>query len=185
MAFLRFCLVFSIVYFSGTLCRAQVVSSEYKVKAAFLLNFLKFVEWPSSVFPSTNSSYCIGVLGEDPFGEILDNTVRDKNIDGRPVEVKRGQKFTDLTRCHLVFISRSERARLRSILREARTSSTLLVSEIEGFASVGGTINFKVQNDKVRFEINPHAAKAAGLRMSSKLLSLATIISHEPNQENE
>lgn len=152
-------------------------ATEYQIKAAFLYNFIKFVQWPPESFPDEDQPFVIGILGDDPFGPILDRVVQGKLVNGRKLVVWRSDTLTQLRGAHLVFISRSERGRLRQVLRELAGKPILTVSEIDGFARLGGMINFRMQGDRVRFEINPEAVRAAGLKMSSKLLSLATIVS--------
>lgn len=183
MALLRVGLILFVCLVWAVPGRAQVTSSEYKVKAAFLLNFLKFVQWPDSAFSSADAPYGIGIWGDDPFGENLVDTVRGKSIGGRAVFVRKVEQTSDLADCHLVFISRSERSRLKSLLRDLKRTPLLTVSETEDFAKLGGMINFKLQYDKVRFEINPKAAASVGLRINSKLLSVATIVSDAATEE--
>lgn len=158
--------------------RAQV-AGEYQVKAAFLYNFIKFVSWPEESFPDTNSPIVIGLLGEDPFGQTLNRVVEGKSISNRPVVLRRSHSLSELSDAHLVFISRSENGRVRQILREVRRKPVLTVSEIDRFCERGGIINFTIRDNKIRFQINPEAARTSGLRISSKLLSLATIVPTE------
>jgi hypothetical protein len=147
----------------------------HQLKAAFLLNFAKFVEWPQAAFAETNSPIVLGVLGENPFGDTLERTVRDKTVNNRPVVVKVFHSSEEATNCHLLFICLSEKMRLPEILKglsEAK-ASVLTVGEMDRFTESGGMINFFLQGNKYRFQINEVAAKGAGLKISSKLLSLA------------
>lgn len=155
--------------------------TEYQVKAAFLFNFVKFVEWPAASFSRADAPLVIGVVGEDPFGEDLDRILRNKFINNRPLKLKRFPSGQDATGCQLVFVSRSEKARLAEIVRALKGSSVLLVSEMEGFLEVGGMIRFYLDSDNVRFEINPRSVERTGLKMSSKLLGVAKVVSVEAN----
>jgi len=150
--------------------------SEYEVKAAFLYNFAKFVEWPAEAFPDGNAPILVCIVGRDPFGDILNQTLLGKTVNGKPVIIQRGGITQDLRFCHIVFISSSERKRLAQIMQRLNGASVLTVSEIEGFAELGGIINFTLEGNKVRFEINVTSAERARLRISSKLLALAKAI---------
>jgi len=148
--------------------------SEYQVKAAFLMNFANFTEWPVHSFPDGLAPVVVGVLGDDPFGHDLDRMVKGKSLSGHPMTVKRVDWRADLNAFHILFISASEQQRLPDILHKLESSSALTVSDIDGFCVAGGMIAFVVQNDHVRFEINAEIAQRRGLKVSSKLLSLAT-----------
>jgi uncharacterized protein DUF4154 len=148
---------------------------EYQVKAGFLYNFVKFVDWPASAFPPTGDAVIIGVIGEDPFGEILDQVLQGKTCcHDRKLVVRRLQRLEHVTECHVLFISASEEARLPEILRLLDGAGVLTVGDIEGFAERGGMIGFHRESNKLRFEINADAASRAGLTISSQLLKLAT-----------
>jgi len=150
--------------------------SEYEVKAAFLYNFAKFVEWPAEAFLDGNEPILVCIVGRDPFGDILNQTLLGKTVNGKPVIIQRGGITQDMRFCHIVFISSSERKRLAQIMQRLNGASVLTVSEIEGFAELGGIINFTLEGNKVRFEINVTSAERARLRISSKLLALAKAI---------
>ncbi len=146
---------------------------EYQVKAGFLFNFAKFIEWPPEKFPQSDSPLIIGVVGADPFGGILEEAVGDKTINNRRMVVKHVPIGDELKKCHLLFISGSEKDRLGAILAEVKGSNVLTVGETDKFLSRNGIINFVMVDNKVRFEINEAAASHAGLKISSKLLALA------------
>ena len=148
--------------------------TEYQLKAAFLLNFAKFVEWPPAVFAEAASPFVLGILGENPFGDALERTIRDKTINNRPLLIKEFRSGAESTNCHILFISTSEKTRLPEILAGLRGASVLTVGETDRFNESGGIINFVRQGNKIRFQINEVAAKSAGLKLSSKLLSLAS-----------
>jgi hypothetical protein len=149
--------------------------SEYQVKAAFLYNFAKFVEWPPQAFPATNTPITIGMLGRNPFDGELERAVRNKVVNGRPLVMQKLASTTDplLKHCQIVFIQPMEKNRLVEFLAALKDAPVLTVSESEGFTRYGGMINFVMEERKVRFEINDAAAARAGLKISSKLLSLA------------
>ncbi len=147
--------------------------SEYQIKAAFLFNFAKFVQWPAAVQGDAKSPIVIGILGDNPFHEDLERTIRNKLVDEHPLVIKEFRSAADATNCHLLFISTTEKKRLPEILEALKGTSVLTVSETEGFTEAGGMINFVQQGTKLRFQINKDAANKAGLKISSKLLSLA------------
>lgn len=156
----------------GTQVQAQS-PNEYQVKAAFLYNFAKFVDWPAEAFTDSNAPLVIGVIGDDPFGGALDQAVSGKSIGGHWLNVRRLKWGQDLRSCHILYISSSERRRLPQIIQSLRGASVLTVGDVEEFNQQGGIINFILESNKVRFEINSRAADQARLRISSKLLALA------------
>jgi YfiR/HmsC-like len=165
--------------------RAQTpVSKEYQIKAAFLFNFAQFVEWPPQTYTNADQPFIIGVLGEDPFGPALDQTVQDETIHTRKLIVRRSQRPEDLHDCQLVFICKSEKSHVADILPKFAGRRILTVSELPGFASSGGMINFYLDGSKVRFEINPTSAQRSELRISSQLLSLGKLIASDSPKEN-
>lgn len=145
--------------------------SEHEVKAAFLYNFGKFVKWPESDVPG--SRFVIAVLGEDPFGSVLDRTVAGKTVLGRSVQVKRLHNLDAAEPIHILFVSESEKPRLAQVLKRLEGTSVLTVGEMESFAQRGGMIAFKVRQDVVQFEINLDSVEKARLKMSSQLIRLA------------
>lgn len=149
--------------------------SEYELKAAFLYHFAQLVNWPPEAFAKADSPMAIGVLGENPFGKQLEESLRGKSVNGHPLAVKEFQTTEQgANTCHILFISRSEREHLPEILAAVRGKSVLTVGETDHFTEMGGMINFTLDGTKIRFQINDAAAKAVGLKISSKLLSLAT-----------
>jgi hypothetical protein len=148
-------------------------SLEYPVKAAFLLNFLKFVDWPSNT-PQGDSSkpFVVGVLGEDPFGTILDDTFKGKVVNGRAVEIRRCDEV-GAAACHLVFVSISDRERIKELLPALHEKGVLTVGETSDFQRAGGVIRFVISNERVNFEIDLSQTSNAKFKISSKLLQLA------------
>ena len=154
-------------------------SSEYLIKAGFIYNFAKFVEWPSAAFAQPDSPIVIGVLGTDPFGNVLDRIVEDKKIGPRGFVVRRykwGRDLKELKDCKILFVSASERAHIDEILLGVKGLPILTVGETPGFAERGGVIRFTLEDNRVRFEVNVDAAHQADLNISSRLLTLAKII---------
>jgi hypothetical protein len=148
-------------------------SSEYQVKAAFLVNFARFVEWPSESFGAASDPIVFGVYGKDLFGAALEQAVRGKRVDGHPVEIRRTSEVRALRSCHVVFVPASEMGHFREVSVSLENLSVLLVGETEDFMVRGGVINFILENERVRFEISPPAAARAHLKISSRLLELA------------
>ena len=152
-------------------------SREYAIKAAFIYNFGRYVQWPAAAFPSNDSPFLIGVLGNDPLGPLLDEIVKTKKIEGRPIVARRFASLDQYQPCHILFVASSAPAKEKqAALRIVQASQVLLVGEDAGFASQGAAINFYIEHNKVRFEINVEAAERVRVRISSKLLSLARIV---------
>jgi hypothetical protein len=153
--------------------RAQEITApEDKVKAAFLYNFTKFVEWPTNVFATPDAPLVIGVLGRDPFGQVLDDTLKNKTVKNRRVVLVRCKRTEDAAGCHVLYICDSEQKKLPAILGELRGKPILTVSDLDGFSRQGGMIELIKSEDTIGFEINRKAADREGLRLSSKLLRL-------------
>lgn len=149
---------------------------EYKVKAAFLYNFAQYVEWPEERFKDKQAPIVLGVLGKDPFGRQLDETIKGKKIGERSFEVVRIKSPAEATGCHMLFIPATDAPWLREVLKECGGKSVLLVGESTDFSASGGCINFYVDSGKVRFELNVDAAKRSRLEVSSKLLKVARLV---------
>jgi len=147
-----------------------------QIEAVFLFNFTQFVEWPSEAFAEPRTPLVIGVLGEDPFGAFLDDTVRGETVNGRALSVQRYHSLEEIKTCHVLFISRSETERLKEALAALKGRSTLTVSDVEDFNRSGGMIQFATVENKIRLRINLEAARSAHLTISSKLLRPAEIV---------
>jgi hypothetical protein len=153
---------------------AQV--EEYRVKAFFLYNFTRYVEWPPEAFKSANDPIVICILGESPFGDAMEEAIRGKEVAGRRLAVRSITGAPAGYPCHVLFVAAGEEKRFRTLAGTLRQSPVLTVGETGGFASEGGVINFKLEDGKLRFEINPETAAKDHLRISSKLLNLAQIV---------
>jgi hypothetical protein len=168
---------------AGVRVRAQQ-PSEYELKAAFLFSFAKFIDWPADSFSSQQAPFAICVIGKDPFGRSLDELLPGRSIGGRPVMIERVKDTLNARHCQIVFISTSESRNLAEILDGLHGTNALTVGESEHFAESGGAIQFAVEENHVRFLINPDAGERAGLKLSSKLLALAKIVHDAPSRKN-
>jgi uncharacterized protein DUF4154 len=162
-----------VVLFAGGARAQSPTASEYQVKAAFLYNFAKFVEWPSSSFSDASTPLRICIFGQDPFGQELQNIANEKIVNGRKLSVSQVADLQTAKACQILFIASSEKAQLKQVLESLRGSGALTVGDIKGFVEAGGMINFVLENQRVRFEVNRKAAEQAGLKVSSKLLNIA------------
>lgn len=164
-----------ILFLTGGFQRAVArddTPGEYQVKAAFIYNFSKFVEWPDRAFLAPADPMVIGVLGHDPFGSALD-LLEGKTVKGRNIAVRRIADIHNIGPCQILFISQSENGHLEEIMTEIKNTPILLIGDTEPFLQHGGMINFIAEESRVGFEINNSAARRAGLRISSQLLKLA------------
>lgn len=153
---------------------AQTLSApEYKIKAAFLYNFAVLTEWPTNAFKTAETPLTIGVLGKDPFGRVLEETVKGKKIHGRKIEIERIDESDDIDACHLLFISSSAEANVEKIISALVKRPILTVSDIDRFNYRGGMIWMKKEKDEIKFIIRLAVVREAGLKLSSKLLALS------------
>jgi len=150
--------------------------SASQVKAAFLYNFAKFVDWPADAFSTADAPLVLGILGPDPVCSAAMQSLAGKKVKGRPLEVRPVSGIEGAKGCHILFIGAAEQPRLVQLLDSLRGSSILTVSGIEHFIEQGGSIGLTTVEQKIRFEINLEAAREADLVVSSQLLTLATAI---------
>jgi hypothetical protein len=153
--------------------RGQDRAAEYSLKFAFLYNFGKFVEWPAEKLPKDDSPFVFGIAGEDPFGLELETPVLNKTLNGHPIQVLHVASEEEARKCHILFVGSSEKKRITGLLASVRGASVLTVGDSDRFCQLGGMINFRIPENKVRFEINAPAAARENLKVSSKLLSVA------------
>jgi hypothetical protein len=151
-------------------------SMEDQVKAVYLYNFAKFIEWPADTFPSAKNAFRLCIYGYNPFGSALDELVQGKTLNNRQLEVRRIIEPAELKACQMVFIDEKESTRLPEILKNLAGTSALVVGESEGFAERGGAVEFFLEDKKLRFSFNVDALQRARLQASSKLLALARIV---------
>ena len=170
------CLLTLALFFNPPNVGAQQTLSDYRVKAAYVLNFLRFVQWPDDAFSDTKAPVVIGIVGEDPFGNQLPQAILGKTVQGHDLIIRRYKAGEDLRGNHILFISASEKKRLPQILASLRGSSVLTVAEMDRFLEAGGVIQFTFENSRIRFAINVDAADRARLKVSSKLLSVAQYV---------
>ena len=152
-------------------------TTEYRVKAAFLYNFSRFVTWPDHA-KRDEGKFNLCVLGENPFGNLLDS-IAGKPVQNSSLEIKRLDRVSQVSACQIVFVSKSDAGVLDHMINVLKDKPALTVSDAAGFAENGGIIEFKLVNNKVHFNINIDAADRAGLKISSKLLSLATVVRND------
>jgi hypothetical protein len=157
-----------------TAARAQPSEElEARVKAGFLINFARYVEWPTNSFASTNSPIVIGVFGQDAVGRYLDEMAAGKTVETHPIEIKRARRASELTNCHIAFIATPDRDRQRNAYAFLQSKPVLTVSDMETITPTKGIVLLKRRQGTMRFDINREAAEQAGLKISSKLLKLA------------
>lgn len=176
----RLCLpvLIAVAAYVGALpvARAQQASErEYEIKAAFLYNFIKFIDWPTDILPATTDTLAVCVLSDDPFGEALE-PLRDKVVKGRRLAIRRVEPKQALGLCHVLFVGSAEEKRLPQLMQNLQGASVLTIGEMERFAQAGGIINFVVERNRIRFDINVASAERARLKLSSQLLSLARLV---------
>ena len=148
--------------------------TDYDVKAAYLYNFGHFVEWPVNV--ASAKSFTVCVLGQDPFGPVLDATLAGETIAGKRVAAKRISTLDESGSCQILFLSPAEEARLNTLIKALSRQAVLTVSDMPEFAKRGGMIQFVLEGKRVRFEVNLAAVQHAGLTLSSELLKIATTV---------
>lgn len=168
------------ILFPSNLNAQQAKASEYEVKATYLYNFGRFVQWPQEAVAAKGDSFSICVFGQDPFGAVLDTTLSGESINGKAVVAKRVSKPQDALDCRILYISVSEESRLKEILAGLDKSGVLTVSDIPQFSQRGGMIQFVVVGNKIRFEVNLTSAQDAGLTLSSDLLKVAVAVRKSP-----
>jgi hypothetical protein len=179
-----FCLFLTFILFAGPNVPngyAQMKNpGEYEVKAIFLYNFVKFIEWPDKAASDIGSYFKLCILGEDSFGAALD-AIQGETVGQKKLVIKYLKTLQHLEGCRILFVSNSEENDLEHIINRLKGEDVLLVGDTEGYAQQGLHINFYMEQNKVRFEINTDAVKRSGLKFSSKLLNIGKIV-HEPSK---
>src|ERR1700732_494770 len=159
---------------------AAAPAREYEIKAAFLYNFTKFVDWPAATFADAGAPIVIGVLGDSPCAQALERLVKDRKVNGRTIVVRRIASAEEAKVTQLLFVGSAQEAQFAALERALQSLPVLTVGESPGFASQGGAIDFVPQGDKIRFEININAAEHAGLKISAQLQKLAAVVHRSP-----
>lgn len=149
---------------------------EYVLKAGFLFNFAKYVDWPADAFDGPEAPIVVGIVGKDPFGADLEKSLAGKTVRNRGFRIVRFAEPADIARCHMLFVPKSEKGRTEPILARAAQWPALTVGEDPGFAKAGGAAGILIENEKPRLEVNRDAAEKAGLTISAKLLKAATLV---------
>jgi hypothetical protein len=166
---------------SGAALKAQVSKpSEYQVKAAYLSNFGRFVEWPSRARAARDEPFYVCVVGQDPFGNSIDAALAGETIDRARLVAKRIERLPEAVDCRIVFISSSEDSQLKAVLAAVEKASILTISDMPEFAKRGGMIQFVLDGNRVRFQVNLEAVRRVGLNLSSDLLKLALAVRRTP-----
>lgn len=168
-------LLIVLTFSASTNVQAQT-TPEFQLKAVFMYNFTRFVEWNPGSFESYNDPFIITIIGNDPFGSYLEETVRDEKIGRHPIVIRRVDDIRSVETCHILYINEKDPPRIRQILAGLQNRNILTVSDAPNFASLGGVIGFYTENNRIRMQINTAAARNAQLNISSKLLRVAKII---------
>ena len=154
---------------------AQTVE-ESRVKAAYLYNFAKFVDWPPGAFQNPDDPAVICVVGDERTSDVLEAAVSGRKANGRPVQARRPRSPEEFKSCHLLFIGFSDKERIAELLNRLQRSSVLTVGQSDQFISLGGMINLALRNSTIELEIAPEASTAVGLKISSRLLVVARLV---------
>jgi len=174
----RFRLLFFLILV-GLICQLGIgraeTAGEYQVKAAFFYHFANFVDWPASTFTATKGHLRICVMGTDPFGSTLDDTLAKKSVGDHPFEILRNPPTSQLQHCHLLYIPASASSQIRALRHRIAKVDVLTIGETLDFMKQGGMVQFFVDNQKVRFAVNTDVVNETNLKISSKLLRLAKI----------
>jgi len=176
-------LLVAAVLFAGARSAAAqaVINQEYQLKAAFIYNFGQYVTWPNGAVPGNDSTFVIGVLGRDPFGENLNRVAASKTIMKKKIVIRRFDSASQYTPCHMLFVAstgtaasaeKSAEDRVKAALEKTNGSPVLVIADSKGLAPLGASVGFFVESNKVKLEINKTAATRAGLTISSKLMAL-------------
>lgn len=156
-------------------CAQNKPPLEYQLKAAFLFNFTRFIHWPASAYASSDAPFVIGIVGNDPFGNYLDDLVNGELADGHRIMVRRYPEGADLTDCQLLFISMGDVAKLKAILSTTAHQDILTVGDTDSFTSSGGMIRLFKEDNRIKIEIRLATVKMAQLEVSAKLLQVAKV----------
>jgi hypothetical protein len=176
----RYRLLLALLLFHFAIGAHAQTSRVDQIKAAFVYNFTKFIEWPSKSFTDVNAAIVIGVLGDSPMAAVLDDLVRDRKVNGRPITVRTIQSAAEAASTHILFVGAAESSRWAQVQAAIETRPVVTVGESPSFARSGGTINFVVQDDKLRFDINMTSAERSGVKISAQLQKLAAAVQRVP-----
>lgn len=155
---------------------AMETGREHTLKAGFLLNFGQFTTWPRSAFATPQSPFVIGVIGPDPFGAMLDAVVDGVSVGGRRVEIRRLATGDEIATCHVLFVGIMDAREQRRLMDLAGALPVLTVGDGDAFLAAGGMVAFRIDKNRVRFDVNPVATRRAGLVLSSEMLQFARLV---------
>lgn len=156
-------------------CLADAPTREYEVKAAFIFNFTQFIHWPDAAFASKDSPFVVATLGDDPFDGALEHAMAGKSVEQHPISVQHFASVDGVGPCQLLFVPATQDSSMKPLLAKLDSQPVLIVGESDDFSSIGGELRFFVEDQKMRFEINPDPIEAAGIKISAKLMKLARI----------
>ncbi len=177
------CWILVSLLFVGFFSVAQTPENrEFQIKAAFIFNFTQFVQWPTDAFADAGAPLVIGILGEDPFGTYLTETIEGEKVNGHLLTVQHFKSIDEVKNCQILFINLPDADKLQEALTAIKGKSILTVSDMSAFIKMGGMIHFITRDNKIQIQVNPDAAKSTGLVLSSKLLRVAEVIT--PKQSN-
>jgi hypothetical protein len=162
----------------------SAVPTDFEVKAVFLYNFAKFIEWPADAFKNADTNFVIGVIGQDPFGNVLESRLEGKSVQGKALVFKKLVSPNQAADCQVLFVSSSEANDWFAIHKILDGSPVLTVSDIDAFVQQGGMVGFELEKKRVRFNINLTAAEKSSLKISSQLLKLAKRVHGTPRLES-
>lgn len=162
----------------GSLQTRAQVGRDSLLKAVYLVKLCHFVEWPATAFSASNAPLVISILGYDPFGASLDQSVQGESVDGHKLVVQRYQDASDVKPCQILFINEKESDHT-DLLKSVSGHGTLTVSSDRNFIRQGGMIRFQIDNNRIKLEINADAARQENILISSKLLRIASV--SDPN----
>jgi|JFJP01.1.fsa_nt_gi YfiR/HmsC-like len=169
------CMILALISTMFPISQAAPAAQEYQIKAVFLFNFVSFITWPANSFKQESDPFRVCIFGEDPFGTVLDLTIENHTVEGREMKILRLKDLPTIRNCQILFISDSEQARQKDILKTIRALPILSVGDSENFIQQGGMIKFFSHNNKIRLGVNPDALETVGLKANANLLNLAII----------
>jgi len=172
----RYVSILLIIYGALFLSAQTSPSREYQIKAVFLYNFTQFIEWPAHSFHGPQAPAVIGILGKDPFGKYLEETIAGESINKHPLVIQHFNTIEEVSNCHLLYININDKSKLEQIVEKLKGKSVLTISDANGFYKMGGMIRLYTKDDKINIQVNLEETKAENLIISSKLLKLAEIV---------
>ena len=165
----------------GARAGTDTTVAEYRIKAAFLVKFVGFIEWPDAAFERADAPFVIGVLGGGPLANELEQVAAGRHVNGHPMRVRLLGRGDSPAGLQVLFVGRAEAARLGTVAAAGDGTPMLLVSEADGALTQGSAINFVVVDDKVRFDVALRPVNRAGLKISARLLAVARIVQADPS----